>query len=288
VEGPEARRRRGRALEPGGDARARPAGRRSSLDPPSASEATFAGVDSESRRTWIALGILVAIGVGGWLARRHLGLEWSAESVRDVVNGYGVWGPVAFVALMGVRSALLIPSQILLVAAGLCFGAVAGAIYGGLGIVLSGSLAFAVARYAGREAVLANVPPSLHRVMDASSGRAGATALFLGTAYPVGPITAFHAGAGLTAMSIPVFLGTLGVASVLRAALYSTFGSSLVEGGARDLLLATAVLAAVTLLPLAHPRSRAWLRRQWGGGATAEVPAPEPSPPERPPPEQRS
>lgn len=227
-------------------------------------------MNAESRRTWIVLGVLVAIGVGGWLARRHLGLEWSAESIRDVVDGYGAWGPVAFVALMGVRSALLIPSQILLVAAGLCFGAVAGAVYGGLGIVLSGSLAFAVARYAGREAVLANIPPSLHRVMDASSGRAGAAALFLGTAYPVGPITAFHAGAGLTAMSIPVFLGTLGVASLLRAALYSTFGSSLVEGGARDLLLATAALAAVTLLPLAHPRSRAWLRRQWGGGEATD------------------
>lgn len=223
---------------------------------------------SESRRSWIGLGLVLAVGLAGWMARRHLGLEWSAESVREVVAGYGVWGPVAFVALMGVRSALLIPSQILLVAAGLCFGAVAGAVYGGLGILLSGSLAFALARYAGRDAVLANVPASLHRVLDAGAGRAGATALFLGTAYPVGPITAFHAGAGITAMSIPVFLGTLAVASLLRAALYTVFGSTLVDGGGRELLLATALLLAVSALPFAHPRGRAWMRRHWGGEAT--------------------
>lgn len=230
-------------------------------------------MDRETRSSLLVLAAVVAFAALAWAARAWLGIEWSAESVRSLVARQGVWGPVVFVLLTGLRSFLLIPSQIMLVAAGLCFGTALGALYGGLGIVLSGSIAFAVARYAGREAMLARIPPNLHWALRAGGGRAGATALFLGTAYPVGPITAFHAGAGLTAMGIGAFLPTLAAASLVRAGLYTWFGSALVGGDGWKLAAAGALLLATLLLPLAHPRGRAWLRAHIAGPGEAD-PAP--------------
>jgi uncharacterized membrane protein YdjX (TVP38/TMEM64 family) len=216
-------------------------------------------MNRETRRSLVGLGVLCALGAGAYAARNALGLEWSAESVRETVASYGLWGPLVFVLLTGFRSLLLIPSQILLVAGGLCFGAAAGTIYGGLGMVISGSAAFGLARYVGREAILTNVPESMRWAFSAAGSKAGAAVVFVGTGYPVGPVTAFHAGAGLTAMAIPVFLAALLGGSLLRAWIYASFGSVLVGGDWR-ILAAGALLLAAAALPLAHPRSRRWLK----------------------------
>ena len=218
-------------------------------------------MDRETRRSVLGLGVLGVLLVGAFLIRRALGIEWSASSVREAVAGFGAWGPVVFILLMGLRTFLFVPSQILLVAGGLCFGALAGSLYGAVGIVVSGSLAFAVARWVGREAVLANVPPRLRWAFSAASSRAGAAVVFVGTGYPVGPVTAFHAGAGLTAMAIPVFVGALAAGGLVRAGTYAWFGSALVEGDTSVLVAAALALAALASLPLVHPRGRAWLRR---------------------------
>jgi uncharacterized membrane protein YdjX (TVP38/TMEM64 family) len=176
-------------------------------------------VDKETRQSLIILGVTGAFFGFAWLARGALGIEWSAESVRE--------GPIFFVLLTGFRSFLLVPSQIMLVAAGLCFGAGMGTVYGALGLMVSGCVAFGLARWVGREAVLANVPENMRWAFSAAGSGAGATVVLVGTAYPVGPITAFHAGAGLTAMAIPIFLLALASGSVVRAAVYAYFGSAL-------------------------------------------------------------
>jgi uncharacterized membrane protein YdjX (TVP38/TMEM64 family) len=223
-------------------------------------------VDRDTRGQLILLGVMAGTALAAWAARSALGLEWSAESLREVVARRGAWGPLVFVLLVALRPLLFIPSQILLVAGGLCFGATAGALYGAAGIALCGVGVFSLARWAGRDAVLANVPPSLRWAFDAASSRAGALVLFLGTAWPVGPISAFHAGAGLTRMTVPVFLGCLSAGALLRGTIYAFFGSSLAEAEAWEMLLAGALLVGAAALPLVHPRSRAWLRARLGVG----------------------
>ena len=220
-------------------------------------------MDKETRQSLIILGVTGAFFGFAWLARGALGIEWSAESVRETVNGFGWWGPVFFVLLTGFRSFLLVPSQIMLVAAGLCFGAGMGTVYGALGLVVSGCVAFGLARWVGREAVLSNVPENMRWAFSAAGSGAGATVVLVGTGYPVGPITAFHAGAGLTAMAIPIFLLALSAGSVVRAAIYAYFGSAIVDGDWR-ILTAGALLLLATAAPLLHPRGRTWLKTRFG------------------------
>jgi uncharacterized membrane protein YdjX (TVP38/TMEM64 family) len=138
-----------------------------------------------------------------------------------------------------------------------------GTLYGALGLVVSGCVAFGLARWVGRDAVLSSVPENMRWAFSAAGSGGGAAVVLMGTAYAVGPITAFHAGAGLTAMAIPVFLTALSAGAVVRAAIYAYFGSAILDGDWR-ILAAGALLLAAAAAPLLHPRGRTWLKTRFG------------------------
>ena len=218
-------------------------------------------MNSEVRNQLIGLGVLISLFSGAYFVRQQLGIEWSAHSVRDAVADFGFWGPLFFVTLMSFRMVLMVPSQILLIAGGLCFGTILGTFYGALGITLSGVIAFQLVRWMGRDAVLRRSPPQVQAALDGAGRTIGATFVALATGYPVGPITAWHAAAGLTGMTLVTFLCALVVGSLVRAATYTFFGSRIVEAGLGQLLLAGGVVVAATTLPLCFARSRRWVGR---------------------------
>jgi len=217
------------------------------------------------RRLWqryareiVLVGAIASIALGRVVASR-LGIEWNPDSVRELVADLGAWGPILFVGLVTFRQIILVPSQILLVAGGLCFGVGAGTVYGALGLVLSGTILFLVARYLGKEALLARIPDTLKPVLDAAGRRAGPALIALGTGYPVGPLSAYHAGAGLTTIPLATFVVAVTLGGLVRGLVYTYFGSALVEGMGGTLLAAGALLLLCLLLPLASPRARRWI-----------------------------
>jgi uncharacterized membrane protein YdjX (TVP38/TMEM64 family) len=232
------------------------------------------------RRLWqrypreiVLVGAIALIALGRVAAAR-LGIEWNPASVRELVAGLGAWGPVLFVGLLTFRQILLVPSQILLVAGGLCFGVAEGTVYGAAGLVLSGTLLFLLARYVGKEAMLARIPDELKPVLDAAGRRAGPALIALGTGYPVGPLSAYHAGAGLTTISLGVFVAAVAVGGVVRGLVYTYFGSALVGGMGTTLLIAGGLLLLAALLPLASPRARRWILGTNGSGVPPTNPSP--------------
>lgn len=235
----------------------------------------MAAVNREVRNQLTGLGVLAALLGGAYWARQTLGIEWGAESVRDAVAGFGVWGPILLVALLAFRSVLVIPSQVLLIAAGLCFGAVRGTLYGAVGVTLSGVMWFALVRWLGREFVLNRMPPRIRPALDAAGNAMGASFLALATGYPFGPIVAWHAGAGLTGMAFSTFLLAVALGSTVRAATYTFFGSRFAEADLGQILLATGVLLALTGIPLLFPRSRRFVRRLLDPGAALSNPGPD-------------
>ena len=96
-------------------------------------------------------------------------------------------------------------------------------------------------------------------LFDLAGSRMGALVVALGTAYPLSVITSFHLVAGVTSMSLPVFAVAAGTGSLGRAALYTYFGSRLVDADPLEMLGVGALFAAAMLLPLAFPTPRAWL-----------------------------
>jgi uncharacterized membrane protein YdjX (TVP38/TMEM64 family) len=215
---------------------------------------------SPRHRKAFALGLVwLALISAAWLASGSVGLERNPDSIRDFIRELGAVGPVVFIALIGFRLFLGVPSQLMLVVAGLCFGIAAGTLYGAMGLTLSAGITFGLARWTGREAVERNLPSRARPLLEMASSRMGGALLVVGTGYPIGPMTIYHAAAGLTGMAIRSFLAAVCVGATVRAFILTSFGSSLMEGSWLRILAAGALLTALIAAPLFFTRSRRWL-----------------------------
>ena len=159
---------------------------------------------------------------------------------------------------------LALPSQVVLTAAGLCFGTVVGALVGASGLMLSGLGIFLGVRYAGREAVEKRLGPRLGRVFDASGHRAGAVALALGSGYPISPLSAIHAAAGLTPMAVGVFVLAAFSGGLLRASIFSYFGNAITDWNQAAIAYSAIALLLILGLPFCFKSGRAWFAALFG------------------------
>ena len=217
---------------------------------------------ASTRPRWIRLAVLALLVALALVARDALGVEWGTEALRARVAELGLWAPLGYVLLVAFRTPLLLPSQVVLLTGGLLFGVGGGTLYGALGLLLSGVMAFGMTRWLAGAGVRRRVPAGMRRTLDMAGTRGGAALLMVATAWPVGALALYHAAAGITRMRFALFLASVGSGSVPRAWTYAYFGSSLVEGRWLHVSLAGLIVAAA-LLPLAHPRARAFLRRQF-------------------------
>ena len=214
----------------------------------------------------ILLVLLVAgLFLGGQLARRELGIELSAESVREVVLGLGWKAAIVYVGLVTFRQFLFLPSALVLPVGGLVFGLELGTALGALGILGSALLKYTIARSLGREWLR----PWFGAAVDAFERRAAAAGplvVALATAHPAGPMSPVFWGAGFASLPIVPFVLAVVLTAPLRAFAYAFFGSTLVDPGAPRFWVATAFLVAAALLPLAHRGLRERLLRAAGIG----------------------
>ena len=204
--------------------------------------------------------LAAAMGAAAW-ARSAYGVEWSPAGLREIVDGAGLWGPLIFVLLISLRPVLFVPSQLFLISAGICFGTLEGALYAALGITLGGVLTFQLTRWVGRDAVLARMPPGLRGALDGGGRTPVLGLLFVGAAYPVGPVLWLSVGAALAGLALPSFAVTLFAGGFVRATIYAFFGSSLVDADFHEMALGAVAIGVVALLPLLHPRLRAYVWR---------------------------
>lgn len=219
------------------------------------------------RRLLPALLVFAIAGLflGGFVARRELGIELSAESVRAVVLGLGWKAAAAYVGMVTFRQFLFLPSAVVLPVGGLVFGMELGTLLGALGILASAVLKYSIARSLGREWLR----PYFGAAVDAferHAAAAGPLVVGLVTAHPAGPMTPIYWGAGFAAIPVVSFLLAVVVTAPLRAFTYAFFGSTLLDPGTPRFWLATVLLAVAALAPLAHRGFRERLLQAAGRG----------------------
>lgn len=217
--------------------------------------------------------LFLALLIGASMAVRNaLDLEMTADSIRAFVARAGIWAPLLFISLVSFRAAVLIPSQVLLVAAGFLFGTTLGTLYGAVGMTVSGLMNYALVHVTGADTIRARFPGRFDAAVAVAQSRMGAGAVVIGTGYPVGLITAVQLAAAVTGMPLFTYTVAVGLGALVRAGTFSFFGSSLVEGN--SLLLGSLVLVAALLIPLLIPSSRAWLIATVGPGAAGAAKPP--------------
>jgi len=206
------------------------------------------------------VGLVAASVAVPWMARASLGIELDPAALRAMFDDMGGWGPAAFIGLVTVRMLVGMPSWLVLIAGGICFGPAAGSVYGAAGLTLNAFAVFLIARRAGRAAVETRTPVRLRPLLQVAGSPAGAAFVAAGTAYPIGPMTAYHAFAGVTAMSPLVFTLAVLAGAPVRAASFAYFGHSLLSGETTHVVAGVGLLALVAGGPLLLPGPRRWLR----------------------------
>jgi uncharacterized membrane protein YdjX (TVP38/TMEM64 family) len=136
-------------------------------------EATVAATRSRGRRvlTWA---LVLAVTVGALVAVRITGVADQLEEggrIHGAVQEAGVFGPVAFVALMSALVPVDVPGALFVVSGTSVFGMAAGialSVVGGFGACTVGVLA---SRRLGRAAFERRIPPRLRRFEERFSRR---------------------------------------------------------------------------------------------------------------------
>ena len=169
---------------------------------------------SKNQRRVLILAAIVVLLVGGRALRDQLGLELSPAGVEAWVAGLGWYGPALFVALLALRTFVVLPSVIILSAGGLVFGTLVGTLLGWLGVFLSAALQFGLARgiFRGSRGSLGGKWSG-----GPSIANAGAIGVAVVTAHPLGPMSAVHFGAGISSMPALTFFTAVALAAPIRS-----------------------------------------------------------------------
>jgi uncharacterized membrane protein YdjX (TVP38/TMEM64 family) len=102
-------------------------------------------------RTWLRLGALVVLLLGGWWLARVTGLssQLSPERLRELVAAAGAWALIVFVGLFSVGLLVQVPGVVFLLLARVVWGPLEAFLVGYAGAVLSSAIVFAVVRGVG-------------------------------------------------------------------------------------------------------------------------------------------
>jgi uncharacterized membrane protein YdjX (TVP38/TMEM64 family) len=209
----------------------------------------------DRRIPWVIGGVLVLIAVAGHSLRAGLDLPLEPVAIRAWVHELGWRGPFVFLLLVTFRQFLAIPAMLILCVGGLCFGTMVGGLLGTTGLIVSGTMKFAIARAVGRDYLRRLGGGRLER-WEARARRLGFAVVALATAHPMGPLAPLHWGAGLSPLSLGSFVGALALGAPVRAFAVSFFGETLLDTGSTEFRVAALALVAVIVIPLVLLRGR--------------------------------
>ena len=199
-----------------------------------------------TRRTaLLRLAVLAALLAGAFAAVAASG-ALSAERVRDGADGYGVAGPLVFIAVSSALTLCLFPGPLLAGASGLLFGTALGTPVSIAAATLGASLAFSLSRRWAHDAVLALAGPRLLAIRGLLARRGFLSVLYARIA-PGVPYNLVNYAAGLTAIRLRTFAAATALGVSPRAFAYTALGGSLDALGRPEAIVALCLLVAMAV-----------------------------------------
>jgi uncharacterized membrane protein YdjX (TVP38/TMEM64 family) len=177
----------------------------------------------------------------------------SASRVRGWVDGYGVAGPLVFIAVSASLTVVLFPGPVLAAASGLLFGTALGTPVSIASATLGATLAFSLSRWWAHDAVVALAGPRI-AALRAWVGRRGFLTVLYARIAPGVPYTVVNYAAGLTPIALRSFVAATAIGVAPRAFAYTALGGSLGDLGSPEAIAAVVVLVTMALVGLVLAR----------------------------------
>ncbi len=190
--------------------------------------------------------VLLLAGVGAAATLVFFTVARSPDTVRDTVDGFGVAGPLVFVAVAAPLSCAFFPGPLLAGASGLLFGTALGTPVAVASGTASAALAYTLSRHGARPLVEELTSERIRR-WRAWVERRGFVAVLYARIAPGMPFTVVNYAAGLTRLPLAVFLAATAVGIAPRAFAYAALGGSLDDLGSPEAIVALCVLVAMAL-----------------------------------------
>ncbi|TAK01242.1 MAG: DUF3047 domain-containing protein [Candidatus Manganitrophaceae bacterium] len=209
-----------------------------------------------SKRRFFFFFLLLIIVVS---ALRLMGLQdaLDQERLRSGIERWGAWGPLLYILIFAIAPVLFLPGLPITLAAGLAFGPLWGTVYASIGSTLGAGLAFLVARYFARDAVLDMLGERWRWIEEGVSKR-GWVFVAITRFVPIFPYIFLNYAFGLTRIRFATYLFTSWLFMLPVTAAYVIFSSSvlnLIKGEVSPaFLVGLALLITVSLIPLIYRR----------------------------------
>ena len=194
--------------------------------------------------------VILLIGVGASAVLVFIAVARSPEEVRDLVDGYGIAGPLIFIAVSALLSCSFFPGPLLAGASGLLFGTALGTPVAVAAGTAAAALAFTLSRHGARPMV-EEIEGERIRSWREWVDRRGVVAVLYARIAPAMPFTVVNYAAGLTRLPLLLFAGVTAIAISPRAFAYAALGGHLGDLRSPEALVAVGVLVGMGLLGLA-------------------------------------
>jgi uncharacterized membrane protein YdjX (TVP38/TMEM64 family) len=176
--------------------------------------------------------------------------KFHPDHIQEILARVGSLAPVLYMSIMALAVIISpIPSVPLDAAAGAFFGPLLGTIYSALGALLGAVTSFLIARFLGRDFMKRFLRGHINFCTQCSD-RLLARVVFLSRLLPIVSFDIVSYGAGLTKMSLKVFIIATFLGMLPLTFIYNTFGSVLVVGSWLALILGLFMVVLFFLFPL--------------------------------------
>lgn len=203
------------------------------------------------------LSLLIATAVA--VRTNELGHYLDQEKLQQLIEGYGAWGPVIFMAIYAIAPCLFLPGLPLTLVAGVLFGPFWGVIYAICGATTGATFAFLIGRYAGRQWLEEKLSGPRWRRLDQDVERQGWKIVALTRLIPLFPFNLLNYAFGLTRIKLLHYIVASFFFMLPNCIAYILLSSSLLDvftkGSVSPLFIAgLTALALLSGIPLLYKK----------------------------------
>ena len=145
----------------------------------------------------------------------------TAEALGRLLEGAGIWAPVAYMVFYAVGACLFLPGTLLTGLGAAIFGPYWGFLYVWIGAMLGASAAFIIGRTLGREFAASLIGGRLKKYDDGIEKNGFATVLYLRLLYF--PFTPMNFGMGLTKVKFRDYFFGTGLGIIVGTFIFTFF-----------------------------------------------------------------